>query len=124
MGRRIRPPMTCRYGMVSSHTAMKVMISRMMTAPAVPIRMAFLRRAGDSLLAAMAMTTALSPPRRMSSRMIVPKAVKNCIDNSSIIISLLLSVNKTKETSAWYQSSWYHAKVSPIARAMLPPAGQ
>jgi len=39
------------------------------------------------------------------------------------MISLLLSLNKTKETSAWYQSGWYHAKVSPIARAMLPPAG-
>ena len=35
----------------------------------------------------------------------------------------MLSLNKTKETSAWYQSNWYHTKVSPIASAMLPPAG-
>ena len=70
MGSRMRPPKACKKGIVSSQTAMRVMTRRMTTAPPVPMRMAFRRRLAGSLLAAMAMTTALSPPRRMSNKMI------------------------------------------------------
>ena len=84
IGKRIRPPMACRYGMVKSHTATSVMTRRMMTAPAVPMRIAFLRRFSGSLFAAIAMTTALSPPSSRSIRTIVPRAMRNCIDKISM----------------------------------------
>ena len=56
----------------------------MTTAPAVPIKIAFLRKAAGSLFAAIAMTTALSPPSSKSMSTIVPNAIKNCIDKISI----------------------------------------
>ena len=46
-----------------------------MTAPPVPMSMAFFRKSDGSLLAAMAMTTALSPPSRISSIIMDARAV-------------------------------------------------
>ena len=37
IGNKIRPPIACRKGMVNKYVAIKVMIARITTAPAVPI---------------------------------------------------------------------------------------
>src|SRR5688572_12655979 len=54
-------------------------------APAVPKMMPFLRCSGGRPRQASAMTTALSPPRRMSIRMIGPTAIqKGAVMNSAM----------------------------------------
>ncbi len=54
-----------------------VWIGVKLIAPAVPHRMPWVRCLGGSLRQASAMTTALSPPSRMSIRMIWPTATQN-----------------------------------------------
>src|SRR5690606_2493755 len=65
-----RPPTTFRNGMASRVSAKAMSTTRRMMAPAVPHRMPCMRCLGARLRQASAMTTALSPPSRMSIRMI------------------------------------------------------
>ena len=63
--------------MASSVRAKKISTTRSPMAPAVPQRMPLVRWFGGSLRQASAMTTALSPPSRMSIMMIWPTAIQN-----------------------------------------------
>ncbi|MCY1369491.1 hypothetical protein D9M69_565370 [compost metagenome] len=63
-------PTNLSHGRASSVMAKKIRITRRTMAPAVPHRMPWVRCAGGSLRQASAMTTALSPPKRMSIMMI------------------------------------------------------
>src|SRR5690606_10014403 len=65
-----KPPTTFRNGMASRVSAKAMSTTRRMMAPAVPHRMPCMRCLGARLRQASAMTTALSPPSRMSIRMI------------------------------------------------------
>ncbi|CFP65220.1 Uncharacterised protein [Bordetella pertussis] len=80
-----RPPTTFRNGMFSSVRAKAISTTRRMMAPAVPHRMPCMRCLGARFRHASAITTALSPPSRMSMRMIWKTAAQLSVwKNSSI----------------------------------------
>ena len=63
-------PASLRNGIASNVSAKKIRMTRRMIAPAVPQMMPLVRMAGGSFRQASAITTALSPPSRMSIMMI------------------------------------------------------
>ncbi len=72
------PPTSFRNGTFSSVNAKAIRITRSTMAPTVPHTMPLVRCALGSWRQANAITTALSPPSRMSIRMICPTATQKC----------------------------------------------
>ncbi|MCY1384472.1 hypothetical protein D9M69_727310 [compost metagenome] len=66
-----------RKGTLSSVMANMISTTRRTMAPTVPQMIPLVRWAGGSLRQASAITTALSPPSRMSMMMIWPSATQN-----------------------------------------------
>lgn len=72
--------------MASRVSAKKISTTRSPMAPAVPQMMPWVRCAGGSLRQASAITTALSPPSRMSIMMIWPTAIQKSGEESMSIV--------------------------------------
>ncbi len=80
-------PTIFRNGIASNCSAKKIRMMRSTIAPAVPHRMPWVRCLGGSLRQASAITTALSPPSRMSIMMIWPTAIQNSgVESISILL--------------------------------------